>query len=87
MFLAKYGSLDIYDEDLEKRFIIDHEQLQSVKNLAGFYLEFHINLMVLCLIMRRFTFMTIYLIELNQLTRIKISCGILYQMNQMKMNL
>ena len=87
MFLAKYGSLAIYDEDPEKRFIIDHKQLQSVKNLAGIYLEFHINLMVLCLIMRRFTSMTIYLIELNQLTRIKISCGILYQMNQMKMNL
>ena len=86
MFLAKYGSLAIYDEDLEKIFIIDHEQLQSVKNLAGFYLEFHINLMVLCLIMRRFTFMTIYLIELNQLTRIKISCDFLYQMNQMKTN-
>ena len=27
MFLAKYDILDIYDEDLEKRFIIDHEQL------------------------------------------------------------
>ena len=31
MFLAKYGSLDLYDEDLEKRFIIDHEQLQFDK--------------------------------------------------------
>ena len=28
MFLAKYGSLDIYDEDIEKLFIIDHKQLQ-----------------------------------------------------------
>ena len=27
IFLAKYGSLAIYDEDLEKRFIIAHEQL------------------------------------------------------------
>ena len=39
MFLAKYGSLDIYDEDLKKRFIIDHEQLQFDKtdgwNLIG----------------------------------------------------
>ena len=27
MFLEKYGSLDLYDEDLEKRIIIEHEQL------------------------------------------------------------
>ena len=31
MFLAKYGSLDLYDEDLEKIFIIYHEQLQFDK--------------------------------------------------------
>ena len=31
MFLAKYGSLALYDEDLEKRFIIDHEQLKFDK--------------------------------------------------------
>ena len=31
MFLAKYGSLALYDVDLEKRFIIDHEQLQFDK--------------------------------------------------------
>ena len=31
MFLAKYGSLAPYDEDLEKIFIIDHEQLQFDK--------------------------------------------------------
>ena len=31
MFLAKYGSLDLYDEDLEKIFIIDHEKLQFDK--------------------------------------------------------
>ena len=31
MFLEKYGSLDLYDEDLEKIFIIDHEQLQFDK--------------------------------------------------------
>ena len=39
MFLAEYGSLALYDEDLEKRFIIDHEQLQFDKtdgwNLIG----------------------------------------------------
>ena len=29
----------------------------------------------------------IYLIEFNQLIKIEISCGILYQMNQIKMNL
>ena len=28
MFLAKYGSLDLYDEDLEKSFIIYYEQLE-----------------------------------------------------------
>ena len=32
MFRAKYASLDIYDENLEKRFIIEHKQLQFDKN-------------------------------------------------------
>ena len=32
MFLEKYGSLALYDGDLEKIFIIDHEQLESDKN-------------------------------------------------------
>ena len=32
MFLKKYGSLSIYDEDLKKRFIIDLEKLQFNKN-------------------------------------------------------
>ena len=32
MFLAKYVSLALYDKDLEKRFIIDHEQLKFDKN-------------------------------------------------------
>ena len=31
MFLEKCGCLDMYDEDLEKIFIIDHEQLQFDK--------------------------------------------------------
>ena len=31
MLLAKYGSLALYDEDLEKIFIIDHEQLEFDK--------------------------------------------------------
>ena len=39
MFLAKYVSLDIYDEDPEKIFIIDYEKLQFDKksgwNLIG----------------------------------------------------
>ena len=30
-FLAKYGSLDLYDEDMRKKFIIDHEQLDFDK--------------------------------------------------------
>ena len=37
MFLAKYGIMDLHYEDLEKRFIIDHEQLQFDKN-AGWTL-------------------------------------------------
>ena len=32
MFLAKYGSLDPYGEDMEKRLIIDHKQLEFDKN-------------------------------------------------------
>ena len=39
MFLAKYGSLDLYDEDSEKIFTIDHEKLKLYKtdglNLIG----------------------------------------------------
>ena len=39
MFLEKYGILALYDEDLEKRFIIDHKQLEFDKtdgwNLIG----------------------------------------------------
>ena len=31
-FLANCGSLALYDKDKEKRFIIDHEQLQFDKN-------------------------------------------------------
>ena len=31
IFLAKYGSLDLYDEDLKNIFIIDHKQLQFDK--------------------------------------------------------
>ena len=31
MFLAKYVSLDLYGEDMEKRFIIDHEKLEFDK--------------------------------------------------------
>ena len=34
-----------------------------------------------------FSFMMIYLIEFNQLTKIEISCGGLHQMNPAKMNL
>ena len=32
LVLAKYVSLDLYDEYLKKGFIIDHEQLQFDKN-------------------------------------------------------
>ena len=32
VFLATYGSMSLYVEDLEKRFIIEHEQLKFDKN-------------------------------------------------------
>ena len=35
MFLEKYGSLALYDEYLEKIFIIDHEQLKFDKNTGS----------------------------------------------------
>ena len=35
MFLAKYGSLDLDDEDLKKRFIFDNEQIRFNKNTAA----------------------------------------------------
>ena len=66
-------ALALYDEDLKKRFIIDHEQLQFDKNdgwtLIGIpekeegTLSDH----------EYFLFMMIYLIEFNQLIKIEIS--------------
>ena len=35
MFLAKYGSLSLYDEDPEKRFIIDNVHLEYDKLMGG----------------------------------------------------
>ena len=32
MFFEKYGSLDLYHEDMKKIFIIEHEQLKFDKN-------------------------------------------------------
>ena len=32
MFLSKYWSLDLYDEDVKKRLIVDDEELQFDKN-------------------------------------------------------
>ena len=40
MFIAKYGSLALYDIGLDKRLIIDHEQIQFDKNAC---LEFIVN--------------------------------------------
>ena len=39
MFLARYGSLDQYDEYLEKIFIIDHEQLKLDKHTGWTFIE------------------------------------------------
>ena len=36
LFQEKYDSLDFYDEDMGKIFIIDHEQLQFNKNMARY---------------------------------------------------
>ena len=55
--------------------------------MGGLKLEYLRNEMKICLIMNIFAFMMIYLIEFNQLIKIDISCGSLYQMNWMKMNL
>ena len=55
--------------------------------MGGIYLEHMRKKMELCLIMSIFAFMMIYLIEFNQLINIGISCGSLYQMKLMKMNL
>ena len=30
-FMEKYGTLDLYDEDLKKRYIIEHEDIHYVK--------------------------------------------------------
>ena len=73
MFLGKYGSLALFDEDLKKIFIIDHEELQLDKILAGLKYEFLKKLTGHCLIMSIFAFMMIYLIEFNRLIRIRIS--------------
>ena len=39
IFLKKCGSLDLYDEDLDKRFIIGHKQLQFDKNSGWTLIE------------------------------------------------
>ena len=73
MLIARYGSLSLYDEDLEKIFIIDHEQLEFNKNsgwnLIGIPEKPDRNFLIVII----FAFMMIYLIEFNQLIKIKIS--------------
>ena len=39
MFLEKYSSLALYDEDMERIFIIDHKQLQSDTNSGSNSIE------------------------------------------------
>ena len=39
IFLAKYGSLDLYYSDMEKIFIISHEQLEINKNAVWTLIE------------------------------------------------
>ena len=87
MFLAKYDSLVLYDEDLKKIFIIDHEQLQFDKTDGwtlfgipekedGTFSDHEY-----------FAYTMIYLIELNQLIKIKKFCGSFHIMKELKTNL
>ena len=80
MFPSKYVSLALYDEDMNKIFEFNKKDgwnlIKITKNPDGFFL-----------IMSIFEFMMIYLIEFNQLINIEISCGGLYRMNQIIMNL
>ena len=46
--------MDLYDEDLEKIFIIDHEQLQFDRNSGWTFIIIPEKLMVICLVVRRF---------------------------------
>ena len=39
--MEKYGSLDLYDEDLVKMFLVDHEQLQFDKNTGWNLIGIH----------------------------------------------
>ena len=87
MFLAKYGSLDLYDEDLEKIFIIYHEQLRFDKNSGCTLIGIPEKSDGIFLIMSIFAFMMIFLIEFYQLIKIEISCGSLYQTNQTRINI
>ena len=86
MFLAKYDNLALYDIDMGKISIIDHEQLPFDKNsgwaLIGNPEEPDSSL----LDHEYFSFMMTYCIEFNQLIRENNSCGNFYQINQMKMN-
>ena len=84
MLLARYDSLALYDEDPKKRFIVDNEKLQLDKNygwdLIGIREKPDGNL-------ADYEYFCIYLIEFNNIIRIKISFGSLYQMNQIKTNI
>ena len=62
MFIEKYGSLDLYDEDMEKYLSLSINNYNLVKIMDGIYFKFSINLMVIFIIMKRFEFMVIYLI-------------------------
>ena len=87
MFLSKYGSMYLYDEDLEKRFIIDHEQLKFDRNYGW-------KLFGICnkpdgTLSDHETFcINGDLFDRIKSTRQdKISFGIFYKMNQIKTNL
>ena len=51
MFLTKYGSLSLYDEDTEKYLSLNTNNYKLIKMLDGLYLEFLRNLMELWSIM------------------------------------
>ena len=87
VFVSKYGSLALYDEYMEKIFIIDHKQLHFDKNsgcnLSGSCDKHDGNYSdpeTVCIHDDLFD-------RIKSTRQDKISCGGLYQMKKMRMNL
>ena len=85
-FFAKYGSLALYDYYTKIIFIIDHKQLQFDKNYGCILIGIPEKPDGALYDHECFWIYDDKMIEFNQLIKIEISCGSLYQMNQMKMD-